>query len=159
MEVLTATIDLDDIRTYRGSLVSLADQASVSDAFPRIRTPVDLCLRHGEARSHACVRVCVCVCLCGRLGFPSPLHRAMAVFSPRPSPTSFQANGSNSGAAAFARGGNCARPRVLAMGLPAALWTRTCMRVCVCARAHVCACFCMRVCACVCMCVHVCVRL
>ena len=159
MEVLTATIDLDDIRTYRGSLVSLADQASVSDAFPRIRTPVDLCLRHGEARSHACVRVCVCVCVSVAV-LASPLHFTVPwlSFHPAPPPLPFRPT-----AATAVRLHSPVEE--IALGPACWLWdylrrsglVRAC--VCVCARAHVCACFCMRVCACVCMCVHVCVRL
>eukprot|EP01147_Barroeca_monosierra_P004469 gene4469-6717_t len=50
VEVITATIDIDDVRTYRGSLISLADQASVSNSYPRITAPYDICMEHGTAK-------------------------------------------------------------------------------------------------------------
>jgi NAD+ synthase (glutamine-hydrolysing) len=42
VEVLTATVDVDDVHTYRNSIRSLQYQASQSTAFPRVR--LDFCL-------------------------------------------------------------------------------------------------------------------
>lgn len=42
VEVVTARIDLDEVRTYRGSLNSLGVQAAQSPSYPRIDVDIDV---------------------------------------------------------------------------------------------------------------------
>eukprot|EP00049_Salpingoeca_infusionum_P022297 m.5975 g.5975 ORF g.5975 m.5975 type:complete len:721 (-) comp5113_c0_seq2:232-2394(-) len=51
VEVVTATVDLGDIRTYRGSLISLGQQATSQQAYPRFELDRTLC-HTPEARRH-----------------------------------------------------------------------------------------------------------
>lgn len=57
VEVITARIDLDEVRTYRGSLNSLGVQAAHSPSYPRVDLDVDVAVdREGE-----CILECVTV--------------------------------------------------------------------------------------------------
>ena len=43
VEVVTATVDIDEVVSYRGAISSLQDQASSSKPYPQIHVPFDLC--------------------------------------------------------------------------------------------------------------------
>ena len=49
VEVVTATVDIDEVVSYRGAISSLQEQASGHEPHPHIA--VGFCICHSEARS------------------------------------------------------------------------------------------------------------
>lgn len=49
VEVVSATVDIDEVVSYRGAISSLQDQASAHEPHPHIHVPFRLCTTHAIA--------------------------------------------------------------------------------------------------------------